>query len=160
MNLLRRSSVPRMIARPLRPVAAGLDRVARPFGLAEHPLSPDVRRQRAGDLVFAALIVAGALFGAVEALIYVRGHVGLGEFIHAFGLGAVTFGRVVALVAVATVIWVPVGVWIGMNPKVARVAQPIGTKHGRTRGSRTSTMWTHDCLHGRGHEVIGRCGVA
>jgi hypothetical protein len=44
---------------------------------------------------------------------------------HALLLGLVTFGRVVALVVVATVIWVPVGVWIGMNPRVARLAQPV-----------------------------------
>ena len=31
----------------------------------------------------------------------------------------------IVLVAVATVIWVPIGVWIGMNPKVTRFAQPI-----------------------------------
>jgi NitT/TauT family transport system permease protein len=39
--------------------------------------------------------------------------------------GAVTFARVIALVAVATLVWVPVGVWIGLNPKVTRLAQPV-----------------------------------
>jgi NitT/TauT family transport system permease protein len=29
------------------------------------------------------------------------------------------------VVAVASVIWVPVGVWIGMNPRVSRLAQPV-----------------------------------
>ncbi len=48
-----------------------------------------------------------------------------GEFGHAFALGAATFARVVVLLAFASAIWVPVGVWIGMNPKVARIAQPI-----------------------------------
>jgi len=32
---------------------------------------------------------------------------------------------VIVLLAVATVVWVPIGVWIGMNPKVTRIAQPI-----------------------------------
>jgi NitT/TauT family transport system permease protein len=32
---------------------------------------------------------------------------------------------VVVLVIVATLIWVPVGVWIGLNPKVSRLAQPV-----------------------------------
>ena len=40
-------------------------------------------------------------------------------------LGAATFGRVVVLIVVATLVRVPVGVWIGMNPRVARLTQPI-----------------------------------
>ena len=31
----------------------------------------------------------------------------------------------IVLVAFATVVWLPIGVWIGMNPKVTRFAQPI-----------------------------------
>ena len=50
---------------------------------------------------------------------------GFGEVGHALLLGLVTFARVVVLVVVATLIWVPVGVWIGLNPKVSRLAQPI-----------------------------------
>src|SRR6185295_9136752 len=36
-----------------------------------------------------------------------------------------TFGRVVVVVVFATLIWVPVGVWIGMNPRISRLAQPV-----------------------------------
>jgi NitT/TauT family transport system permease protein len=32
---------------------------------------------------------------------------------------------VVVLLIVASVIWVPIGVWIGMNPRVNRLAQPV-----------------------------------
>ncbi len=125
LDLLRRSAVPRIVTRPLWPVGAVLDRVTRPFGLAEHALVGDVRRQRAGDLAFAAAVLAAVVFGAVRALVFVHDRVGLGEFGHAFGLGAVTFGRVVVLVVAVSVVWVPVGVWIGMNPKVSRLAQPV-----------------------------------
>ena len=37
----------------------------------------------------------------------------------------VTFGRVVVLLVAGSLLWVPVGVWIGMNPRVSRYAQPI-----------------------------------
>jgi D-serine deaminase-like pyridoxal phosphate-dependent protein len=40
----------------------------------------------------------------------------------AFGLGFLTFLRVAVVVAVSSVIWVPVGVWIGFNPRVAVMA--------------------------------------
>jgi NitT/TauT family transport system permease protein len=40
-------------------------------------------------------------------------------------LGFATLARVVALIAIATLIWVPIGVWVGTRPRVANFAQPI-----------------------------------
>lgn len=40
-------------------------------------------------------------------------------------LGLATLARVVAVLILGTVIWVPVGVWIGMNPRWARLMQPV-----------------------------------
>ncbi|HEU0218158.1 MAG TPA: ABC transporter permease subunit [Stellaceae bacterium] len=42
-----------------------------------------------------------------------------------FVLGAITGLRVLVLIAVASVIWVPIGVWIGLRPHIADRAQPI-----------------------------------
>ena len=125
LDLLRRSSVPALVSRPVRPVGRVLDRVTRPFGLAEHPLARPVVRARTGDVFFAGAVSAVVLYGAWRALDYVHVHIGLGAFGPAFLDGLATFGRVVVLIVVATVIWVPVGVWIGMNPRVSRLAQPV-----------------------------------
>jgi NitT/TauT family transport system permease protein len=43
----------------------------------------------------------------------------------AVGLGALTLLRVMVLIAIASAIWVPVGVWIGLRPWAAERAQPI-----------------------------------
>ena len=51
--------------------------------------------------------------------------IGLDAFPHAFWLGAITFVRVVIVVVVSTLIWVPIGVKIGLSPRLARYAQPI-----------------------------------
>jgi NitT/TauT family transport system permease protein len=40
-------------------------------------------------------------------------------------LGLATMARVFVLIALASVIWVPVGIWIGLRPGLARVAQPV-----------------------------------
>jgi len=125
LDVLRRSHVPVQLVRPLRPVGRGLDLATRPFGLAERPLAVSRVRERTGDAFFAGVVATVVIYGAWEALGYVRATTGLGEFGYAFALGAATFSRVVGLTIVATVIWVPVGVWIGMNPKVSRLAQPI-----------------------------------
>jgi NitT/TauT family transport system permease protein len=125
LDVLRRSHVPAMIASPLRPVGHALDRATRPFGLAEYPLAVSRSRERSGDVFFAGVIAAAVAYGAWHALGYVRDTTGLGEFAYAFALGAATFGRVVVLTVFATVVWVPIGVWIGMNPRVTRFAQPV-----------------------------------
>lgn len=41
-----------------------------------------------------------------------------------FGYGALTALRVFILIVLASIIWVPIGVWIGLRPKVAEKVQP------------------------------------
>ncbi|HTV88313.1 MAG TPA: ABC transporter permease subunit, partial [Stellaceae bacterium] len=40
-------------------------------------------------------------------------------------LGLFTLTRVVVLIAIASVIWVPIGVWVGTRPAVANAVQPV-----------------------------------
>ncbi|KAA0022168.1 ABC transporter permease [Antrihabitans cavernicola] len=125
LNVLRRSTIPATIAPPFRLLGRGLDRLTRPFGLAEHPLHRPELRRRAGDVAFTAAVVAVVAFGAYRAAHYIADNTGFGAFPDAFWLGAVTFARVIVILVVGTVIWVPIGVWIGMNPRVSRLAQPV-----------------------------------
>jgi NitT/TauT family transport system permease protein len=55
----------------------------------------------------------------------VRTQIDLPEVGHVFLLGLATAIRVLVLIAIATVVWVPIGVWIGLRPGVTRTAQPI-----------------------------------
>jgi NitT/TauT family transport system permease protein len=83
-------------------------------------------RRRAGDIALAILLTAGVGFGLYSMLTYIAGGpAGIGVLPDTFFLGALTLGRVIILVAAASLIWVPVGVWIGFNPKVARFMQPV-----------------------------------
>lgn len=125
LDLLRRSEVPRLLGRPLRPAGRWLDRATRPLGLAERPLGGSSARARTADVFFAGAVAAVVVFGAWKALAYVHATVGLGAFGSALLMGLATFARVVVLTVAATVVWVPIGVWIGMNPKVTRYAQPV-----------------------------------
>ncbi|RIJ11168.1 ABC transporter permease subunit, partial [Clavibacter nebraskensis] len=96
-----------------------------PFGVADRPLHVDPRRRRAGDVALLVLVVALIAWGMTAMLGYVDARAGIGEFGVAAGLGVITFGRVLVLLVVGTIVWVPVGVWIGLSPKVTRIAQPI-----------------------------------
>jgi len=44
---------------------------------------------------------------------------------HIAWLGVLTGLRVLAMTVLATLVWTPVGVWIGLHPKAARFAQPL-----------------------------------
>jgi NitT/TauT family transport system permease protein len=125
LNLLRRSRLPKLLGRALGWTVAPMDLVMGRFGLADYPLLYSAARRRAIDVGFAVVVLGAVAFGLFDALSFVHSTVGLGEFTHALLLGLITFGRVLLLLAVATAIWVPVGVWIGLNPKVSRLAQPI-----------------------------------
>jgi NitT/TauT family transport system permease protein len=125
LDLLRRSRVPAAIGRPLRPVALGLDRMTRRFGLAEYPLHTPPARRRVGDVAFTAAVGALIVWGMYRFGVYFDKRGVFGEIPHCFGLGFVTFTRVVVLVVVSTLVWVPIGVKIGMNPRLSRYAQPV-----------------------------------
>jgi NitT/TauT family transport system permease protein len=77
--------------------------------------------QRVWDAALAALV-----FYAVWTLIrFIHAEVGLSEVGHVFLLGCYTMVRVIVLIFLAAVIWIPVGVWIGMNPRLTDRAQAI-----------------------------------
>jgi NitT/TauT family transport system permease protein len=80
---------------------------------------------RWGDAAwYAALIVIG-LLAVWKAATFVHGDVPVGEIGRVVMLGCITLLRVAVLIALASVIWVPIGVWVGMRPRVASIVQPV-----------------------------------
>ena len=125
LDVLRRSALPGLFGRIARPVNEGLDRVTRPLGLAERPLHINERRKRVGDVIFTVVVGGLIAYGVVRMLVYLHSSVGLDEFAVAAWLGVLTFIRVMVMLAIASAIFVPLGVWIGLNPRVTRIAQPL-----------------------------------
>lgn len=44
---------------------------------------------------------------------------------HVVYLGLFTALRVLVLIALSSLIWVPIGIWIGLNPRISQVIQPL-----------------------------------
>ncbi|MFC1413300.1 ABC transporter permease [Streptacidiphilus sp. N1-12] len=125
LDLLRRSHWPRLLGYVLRPVGRGLGRAARILGTDDRPLTHDPARQRTGDIAFAVVAGGLILWGLAGLAEYLHDTSGLGVFGEPLLLGLATLGRVLLLVAAATVVWVPIGVRIGFSPKLTRIAQPV-----------------------------------
>ncbi|MBB4795333.1 ABC transporter permease [Streptomyces nodosus] len=125
LDFLRRSHWPRLLGRALGPLGRQLNRAGRVFGTDDRPLAVDPVRRRAGDVCFAVGAGGLILWGLTDLGHYLYDRTGLGVFGEPLLLGLATFARVVLLVAVATVIWVPIGVKIGFSPRLTRIAQPV-----------------------------------
>jgi NitT/TauT family transport system permease protein len=82
---------------------------------------PTLVPQRVWDAVIAA-VVFYALWSLVH---FISTEVGWAEVGHVLTLGCYTMIRVVVLLALAALVWVPVGIWIGMNPRWASRTQAV-----------------------------------
>jgi NitT/TauT family transport system permease protein len=82
-------------------------------------------RGKIGDVIWIAVVLAGTGFALWLVVEYLRANLGVDDVADAVRLGFLTLTRVVVLIAIASLIWVPIGVWIGLRPPVAERVQPI-----------------------------------
>ncbi|WJR78008.1 ABC transporter permease subunit [Bradyrhizobium sp. NP1] len=77
------------------------------------------------DALWLLLILAVTGYAGWTAWRYLSAHLGWSDVVAAIGDGFITLARVVVLITLATLIWVPIGVWIGLRPKIAERVQPL-----------------------------------
>jgi len=71
------------------------------------------------------ILISGMAFGAWMLISFITSGVNHSEIFGVFMLGLITFARVFVLLILASVIWVPIGVIIGLNPRLANRVQPL-----------------------------------
>lgn len=77
------------------------------------------------DKSWHVLLIAIILVIAYYLSQYILNTLSLGDIWHVFLLGLVTSLRVIVLIIISSLIWVPVGVYIGRHPGLTQLAQPI-----------------------------------
>jgi NitT/TauT family transport system permease protein len=82
-------------------------------------------RSRWIDYGWYALLVLIGIGGLWRVTRFVLGEVSPAEIERVLLYGLITLARVAVLITLATLIWVPIGVWVGMRPRVASFVQPI-----------------------------------
>ncbi|WP_322094431.1 ABC transporter permease [Paraburkholderia bannensis] len=128
LDLIRRT---RLIHRLLVPMGFMLATLARiPIRVQLPKAMPAIsttrsKSSRAGDIIWAICVIVLTVFVVWRVFSYVRTGVTLDEVGHVFVLGLITLLRVVLLIAIASVIWVPLGVLIGLRPALAEKFQPL-----------------------------------
>ena len=70
-------------------------------------------------------VPVASVAAAVAFVLYVHSVVGWREAVHVAGLGFITLARVLLLIALASVVWVPISVWIGLRPAYSQKVQAL-----------------------------------
>ncbi|WP_428717408.1 ABC transporter permease [Undibacterium curvum] len=74
---------------------------------------------------FDIALVCAMLVATLQLLQFIHSVVGWREVAHVVGLGALTLLRVMLLIGIASLFWVPVAIWIGLRPKYSQGVQAI-----------------------------------
>ncbi|HUP09525.1 MAG TPA: ABC transporter permease subunit [Caldimonas sp.] len=77
------------------------------------------------DRIWDALLLVLSVAGSAGLVYYVHRVVGWSEALHVVFLGFITLVRVLVLIALASLVWVPISVWIGLRPTYAQKVQAL-----------------------------------
>jgi NitT/TauT family transport system permease protein len=77
------------------------------------------------DRLWLPLVLAAVAYALWRIVEFVDASLGWADVATALELGLLTLLRVVVLIALASLVWVPVGVWIGLRPWAANRVQPV-----------------------------------
>ena len=124
LDLLQRSRLLRTVAIP----ASLLLRVLARYRFAR--LRPELTRDRVSrssviDAVWFVVVATAAGFAAWKIIAFVASGVGWDDVLTALKLGLFTLTRVAVLIAIASMVWVPIGVAVGLRPRLAEKIQPL-----------------------------------
>jgi len=73
------------------------------------------------DICLALLVILTATF----LWRFITHTVSVSEMRHVFFLGSITALKVTTLIVLASLIWIPIGTWIGLHEKASQIVQPI-----------------------------------
>ncbi len=115
-----------------------VERLTRPFGVLwrltlrpRRPDKPDSSRQPLPlaqsriAFQFGLIVVALGAAALWQIVRFIVEGITLADVGTAILLGFATLARVVVLIAIASVIWVPVGVWVGTHSRATNIVQPV-----------------------------------
>jgi NitT/TauT family transport system permease protein len=88
---------------------------------ARRPAGADTRRDR----LFLGLVVIVVALGLWHIGANLIASTTVADALKVSGLALITMVRVFVFIAIASAIWVPIGVWVGLRPRVVAYVQPV-----------------------------------
>ena len=87
--------------------------------------APSAKPRRSLDLLWVLLVAGAVALGLWHIVAVLIKNTSPQEALHVSGLAVLTALRVFILIALASIIWVPIGVWVGLRPRAAQIVQPV-----------------------------------
>ncbi|OWT64086.1 ABC transporter permease [Candidimonas nitroreducens] len=130
LDLVRRTRLITLLLKPLGGVLAALARLPMAAAGGRHGRAPAAAAEtrppsKLADVAWVLCILLATLYLLYRVVAFASTGVGLPEVGHVFVLGAITLLRVMLLIALASLVWVPLGVLIGLRPALAEKVQPL-----------------------------------
>ena len=94
-------------------------------GRAARPAAANPLLTRIIDVLWLLAIAAAIIWAGWQIVAYVRTELSWSDLGVAVEYTFFTMLRVTVLMALATIVWVPIGVWIGLRPRIAEKVQPL-----------------------------------
>ena len=125
LNFIQRAQLARRIWMPFANVAGVLTRVH--VGGVRPPPRRLVQAwsSRGADYVWYAVLALLGAWAAWRVVAFVGREVSLAEVLAVIGLGGLTLVRVLVLIVLASLIWVPIGILVGLRPRWTQAVQPV-----------------------------------
>ncbi len=83
------------------------------------------RPKRSWDRFWLSVVIVAVVLGLWHIVAVLIANTPLHEAMHVCGLAFITMLRVFVLIALASLVWVPIGIWVGMRPRATQIVQPI-----------------------------------
>lgn len=127
INLLHRTRFLRYVGQQLTVLADAFINVAifRTNLDAPRQISWTRRHERLVSWSWNILFVMAMGAALVFLILFVKNNVPFPDIQRVFALGFITALRVFILIILCSLLWVPIGVWIGLRPRVVQLMQPI-----------------------------------
>ncbi|TWA96223.1 ABC transporter permease [Bradyrhizobium stylosanthis] len=125
LDLFRRTRALRALTLPFAALNRAISNLRISLPRLRPAAKPSSRPSRLVDVLWIAFVVAGTAYAAWLTYRYLSASLGLSDVLIVMYDGSITLLRVVVLIGLATLVWVPVGVWIGLRPKLAERIQPL-----------------------------------
>ncbi len=85
----------------------------------------EVDNRMAAVIWYTLLAVLGAFAAWRILLFFVNANFTWHDVATAFGLGIITLVRVIVLIGIASAIWTPIGIYVGLRPRLTAIVQPV-----------------------------------
>ena len=76
-------------------------------------------------LTYGVITLLAGLAALLFLILYIMQNFLFSEILDVFFLGLITAFRVFVMLILSSIVWVPVGIWIGLRPRVSQFAQPL-----------------------------------